>query len=296
MRARTQALISCAILAAFVQGTVPADGLDGFRKIAGSVQNAGNEVSKASSSIAAVTEEITPEQQYYIGRAVAGTVLKNYKLYDNKAATAYANKICAAITQASDMPLLYKGYYVGILDTDEVNAISSPGGHILITRGLMECAGDEDALAAVIAHEIAHIQLGHSVKAIKSNRATNELIKAVGDELPHSGNARILADLGVNVDVMVEELATSGYSKTQEFQADKKALSLMSDAGYDPQAMQDMLNLLKLKEEGQTTGFCKNHPDAASRIKNIKGDLKKYKKEYNRKVRTARFEKTQGIR
>ena len=294
MAIRKQVLIGCAILAAFVHAAVTADGLDGLRKIAGSVQNAGNEVSKASSSIAAVTEEITPEQQYYIGRAVAGTVLKNYKLYDNKAATSYANKICAAITQASDMPLLYKGYYVGILDTDEVNALSSPGGHILITRGLMECARDEDALAAVIAHEVAHIQLGHSVKAIKSNRATNELIKVVGEELPHSGNARILADLGVNIDSMVEELATSGYSKSQEFQADKKALSLMSDAGYDPQAMQDMLDFLKLKEEGQTAGFCKNHPDAASRLKNIKGDLKKYKKEYNRKAREARFAKNQG--
>lgn len=289
---KKQVLIGCAVLAAFIQASAVADGIDSLRRFTGTIQNAGNEISKASSSIATITEEITPEQQYYIGRAVAGTVLKNYKLYDNKAATAYVNKICAAITQASDMPLLFKGYYVGILDTDEVNAISSPGGHILVTRGLLDCAGDEDALAAVIAHEIAHIQLGHSVKAIKSNRTTNELIKFVGDEIPHSGNARILADLGVNVDDMVKDMLTSGYSKTQEFQADKKALSLMSDAGYDPAAMQDMLSLLKLKEQGQTSGFCKNHPDAESRLKNIKSDLKKYKKEYNRKVRTERFEKT----
>lgn len=293
MQAGKYSFIGAALLAALVQTAAFPAGLDTLKKVADSAKNAESSISKASSSIAAIAEDITPEQQYYIGRAVAGTVLKSYKLYDNKAATAYVNKICAVITQASDMPLLYKGYYVGILDTDEVNALSSPGGHILVTRGLLECAQDEDALAAVLAHEIAHIQLGHSVKAIKSNRATNELIKTVESEIPHGGNARILADLGVNIDDMVEEMVTSGYSKTQEFQADKKALSLMSDAGYDPAAMQDMLNLLKLKEAGQTSGFCKNHPDAESRIKNIKSELKKYKQEYNRNVRLARFGKTQ---
>ena len=287
-----KALLGCAILAVVIQSAVLADGLDGFRKIAGTVQSAGGEVSKASSSIAAITEEITPEQQYYIGRAVAGTVLKNYKLYDNKAATAYANKICAAITQASDMPLLYKGYFVGILDTPEVNAISSPGGHILVTRGLLACAGDEDALAAVIAHEVAHIQLGHSVKAIKSSRTTGELVKAFEDS--GSSSSQLLNDLGVDVDGMVNQLVNSGYSKTQEFQADKTALALLDGAGYDPAAMQEMLALLKEKEAGQTAGFCKNHPSAESRMKNIKGDLKKYKGNYERQEREKRFTDIQG--
>ncbi|MBQ9539308.1 MAG: M48 family metallopeptidase [Treponema sp.] len=283
-----------AAIALCVQSVVYSDGLDVLRRVNGdTIIKAGKGIEAASTSIANITEEITPEQQYYIGRAVAGTVLEKYKLYQNKEATAYANKICAAITQASDMPQLYKGYYVGILDSSEANAISTPGGHILITRGLLECARDEDALAAVIAHEIAHIQLGHSVKAIKSNRATSEFVKAV--QSGSSGNDALLLDGFKDcVNDVVDQVVTSGYSKSQEFQADKKALSLMSDAGYDPAAMQDMLNLLKLTESEQAGGFSKTHPSAESRIKNIKGDLKKYKKDYNRKVRQARFAKAQG--
>ena len=260
--------------------------------MAGSAQSIESGISKTASSIAVIAEDITPEQQYYIGRAVAGTVLQHYSLYEDKDATAYVNKICAALTQASDVPLLYKGYFVGILDTPEVNAISSPGGHILVTRGLLECAQDEDALAAVIVHEVAHIQLGHSVKAIKSSRTTGELVKAFEDS--GSSSAQLLNELGVDVDDMVNQLVNSGYSKTQEFQADKTALSLLDNAGYDPAAMQEMLTLLKEREAGQTAGFCKNHPSADSRLKNIKSDLKKYKGSYQRTEREKRFTDVKG--
>ncbi len=298
-----------AIVAVSIHSATYSAGLDMFKKITSaakdtgiidseseaSLNKAGNGISSVSSSIANVTEDITPEQQYYIGRAVAGTVLEKYKLYQNKDATAYVNKVCTAITQASDMPILYKGYYVGILDTEEVNAISTPGGHILVTRGLLECAKSEDALAAVIAHEIAHIQLGHSVKSIRSSRATNELVQAAqaGYNATMS-NSQLLTGFSDSVDDIVNKVVNSGYSKTQEFQADKKALSLMSDAGYDPAAMQDMLSLLKEKEAGQTAGFCKTHPSAESRLKNIKQDLKKYRGDYKRTAREPRFTATKG--
>ena len=219
---KRQAYIAAAVVAICAQALAFSDGLDVLKRVnPDTIIKAGKGIEAASTSIANIAEEITPEQQYYIGRAVAGTVLENYRLYQNKAATAYANRICAAITQASDMPVLYKGYYVGILDTDEVNAISTPGGHILITRGLMECAHDEDALAAVIAHEVAHIQLGHSVKAIRSSRATNELIKAT--QAGSGSSSQLLEGFKDSVDDIVNQVVTSGYSKTQEFQADKKS-------------------------------------------------------------------------
>ena len=79
----------------------------------------------------AAEDNITPEEAYYIGRTVAAIITKNYKIYDSPDATRYLNKICSAITINSAMPYLYKGYYVAILDTDEINALATPGGHIL---------------------------------------------------------------------------------------------------------------------------------------------------------------------
>ncbi|MDR0324377.1 MAG: M48 family metalloprotease, partial [Treponema sp.] len=123
--------------------------------------------------VSAAQEDFTPEQEYYIGRAVAANILSQYRLWNgNPALTAYLNNICAAITINSNPPEgdVFNGYHVAILDSTEINAFATSGGHILITRGLISAAKSEDALAAVIAHEVAHIQLKHSLKAIKESR------------------------------------------------------------------------------------------------------------------------------
>lgn len=253
-----------------------------------------NAVDTSAAAVASASEAITPEQQYYIGRAVAGTVLKNYKIYNNAQATAYVNKVCNTITQASDKPLLYKGYWVGILDTSEVNAISTPGGHILVTRGLLQCAESEDALAAVIAHEVAHIQLEHAVKAIKSSRATNAILVTADSASSVKGGTDVMGGFGDCVDDIVNQVVTSGYSKNQEYDADKKALSLMNDAGYNPAAMDSMLKLIKKTESSQKAGFCKTHPSADARLNNISSEKKKYNGSYAESSRIARFNKIKG--
>lgn len=239
---------------------------------------------KAIESIKKAAEEITPEQEYYIGRTVASTILNKYKLSkDTKELTLYLNEICNAITINSEMPYLYKGYYVAILDTDEINAMATPGGHILVTRGLINCTDSEDALAAVIAHEIGHIQLKHSISAIKSSRATDAIMKTVAVSVTAK-----TAGLGKEVDEITDGLndaandiakniVETGFSKAQEFAADKTAILLMADAGYDPNSMIEMLELLKTNSEGKTEGFSKTHPSPESRMDNVKKELKSMK-------------------
>lgn len=244
-------------------------------------------------------EEITPEQEYYIGRTVASTILNKYKLSkDVKELTLYLNEICSAITINSEMPYLYKGYYVAVLDSDEINAMATPGGHILITRGLINCTDSEDALAAVIAHEIGHIQLKHSIKAIKSSRATDAIMSTASASITER-----TAGLGDKVDQLTDglndaasdiakNLVETGFSKAQEFAADKKALTLMKDAGYDPNCMLDMLALLQVNSEGKTEGFSKTHPSPESRIDNVKKELKSLKvnvSSSDKNLRTQRF-------
>jgi len=255
-------------------------------------------IADSSTAIGDAAEVITPEQEYYIGRAVTGTVLESYKIYSAPKVQAYLNKICGTITANSDMPELYKGYSVAIMDTDEVNAFSSSGGHILVSRGLLKCAQSEDALAAVLAHEIAHIQLKHSIKAIKTKRATNALVKTAGTAFVASGSdeaKELVSTFGDTVNDITQTMVNTGYSKSQEFDADKKALALMAEAGYDVNAMKDMLVLLEKREAGQTKGFSKTHPTPAARIENLKNEYKKYKVKTSRTVRQARFNKIKDM-
>ena len=249
----------------------------------------------------AAEDNITPEEAYYIGRTVAAIITKNYKIYDSPDATEYLNKICTSITLNSSVPYLYKGYYVAILDTDEINALATPGGHIFVTRGLLKCTDSEDAVAAVLAHEISHIQLNHSIKAIKSSRITSaalEGVKNVTTKVYENSDANkykivkqedldFLTNAG---DEIVKTLMDSGFSITQEFDADRNALMLMSDSGYDPEAMDDMLSLLENNITDGDLGWSKTHPSPAARKKNVKNFKKKYPyKGSSKKNRQKRF-------
>lgn len=235
---------------------------------AGAVLNATASVSKAM-------EEVTPENEYYIGRAVAATVLTNYKVYNSPAKESYLNKICCTLAINSEHTEPFNGYHVKILDSNEVNAFATSGGHIFVTRGLLNCTNSEDSIAATIAHEMAHIQLQHSLKAIKTSRWTAAGISATSAA---ATVARSSAQDGATLNDMVGDVVTTmvnnGYSQSQEFDADSLALSLMASSGYNPKAMLDMLNLLKSAQAGKTGGMYKTHPTPEKRIANVNSALK----------------------
>jgi len=260
-----------------------------------------NASAKAIKAIDSAAQEFKPEQEYYIGRAVAATILTSYKLYtEDQKLTSYLNNICAAITINSSRPNIYNGYHVAMLDSNEINAFATSGGHIFVTRGLVNAAKSEDALAGVIAHEVAHIQLQHSIKVIKNSR-TNKALSATGTAVLVTGTAVVgtlastdVSDLNnftmaVNESVgeVVQTLVDNGYSQNQEFEADNTAMSLMAGAGYDPSGLIDMLkSLSKVQKKG--VGFGKTHPKPAQRITNAKKTVGKYKV-VDTSVRNARY-------
>jgi predicted Zn-dependent protease len=233
-------------------------------------------VSQSAHSIERALEDITPEQEYFIGRAVGANLLTNYRIYDeNPNLTLYLNQITAAIVINSSKPEIYNGYHTVILDSDEINAFATSGGHIFITRGLLNCAKSEDALAAVIAHEIAHIQLHHSIQAIKSSRVVSAVTEA-GSSV--AGLA--LSELAEVLDEAAEEIVTAlqeGYSQNQEFAADIRALELLVGAEYEPSSLLTMLLALEQNQPRHPGGFNQTHPMPEDRIANVQRPLRQYR-------------------
>jgi predicted Zn-dependent protease len=255
-------------------------------------QNIANAISISSKAIGTAAEEITPEQEYYIGRAVAANILSTYRLWNGNATlTAYLNRICASITINSPRPDVYNGYHVAILDSTEINAFATSGGHIFVTRGLINAARSEDALAGVIAHEIAHIQLQHSIKAIRNSRVTQALMvtgtSAAGAATGYNVNQ--LTDIfNESVGEIVTTLVNNGYSRDQEYQADNTAMSLMAAAGYNPSGLLDMLRQLS-SVQTSSSGFGKTHPTPAQRITNAEKTVGSYRVTDTGSSRQARF-------
>ena len=219
--------------------------------------------------------DMTLEDEYYLGRAVASEILKTYKPYTGDSAlTAYLNKICLTITVNSSKATLYSGYHVEILDTNEICAFASPGGHIFISRGLIACASSEDALAAVIAHEVAHIQHRHVAAMLESERTVNQLTAAA--DRAASMAARNLSAQEKNALLFRESLSVSvnmlfrdGYSRDQEFEADREARLLLIGSGYDPEALGEILGVLS--QRSQPGNMSRTHPSPAERIMRLAG-------------------------
>lgn len=261
-------------------------GIEGSVEMAESIVNSAESIEKA-------TEKIDPEQEYYIGRAVAAQILSKYELANEPELEKYLNQICSALVLNSERPTLFRGYSVGIIDTEEINAFATSGGHILVSTGLIKCATSEDALAAVLAHEIAHIQLEHSLKAIKTSRVTDAITKTTFATMTvlSEGEFQEFSDVfGDVVDEIVAEMVDSGYSKSQEYEADETALEIMAATGYNPLAMNEMLKVLKINQKGKS-GFSVTHPSPDERLKNLKDQYEHYDIEDTSAYRKERFAK-----
>jgi predicted Zn-dependent protease len=230
---------------------------------------------------------------YYIGRAVGANILKRYKPYTgNPALTDYLNKICAAITVNSPKPEIYNGYHLLILDTQEINAFASSGGHIFVTLGLIKLAASEDMLAAVIAHEVAHIQLEHALGLINEMKVYSNL-RATGDRAADIA-ARDMSDadrkflFNDSVNQIVETLMKNGFSQEQEFQADTQALSLLASAGYNPNSLIDMIRLLG-NNVRQSGGLNSTHPSPTMRMSNLQRTIRNFRITDTSRYRAERF-------
>jgi len=213
-------------------------------------------------------EDLTEEEEYYIGRAVAADLIARYGLHDDPALTAYLNRVGKAVSVFSTRPEIFAGYHVAVLATDEVNAFATPGGFIFVTRGILRLVPDEEALAAVLAHEVAHVANRHGLQAINKNRLL-EAFSVLGNEASRTLDQNEIAKLteiydGAVGDV-VKTLVETGYSREQESVADRQAVEFAAGVGYQPDAMLGFLDRMGSAETAEPLGMFLTHPPAAER-------------------------------
>ena len=227
---------------------------------------------KTSQAVEKAFTDITIEQEYFIGRAVAAEIVNRYRPLDRQAANTYLNLVGQALARVSDMPETFGGYHFLLLDSDEINAFAAPGGLVFVSRGLLRCCPDEDALAAVLAHEVGHVQAKHGLQAIKKSRLTDALT-IIGTESARQFGGAELAQLTTAFEGSIADvtstLVNNGYSRTYEYQADQIAVELLRRLGYDPAAMALMLRKMQGRLAGDSRGFARTHPSPAERLEKV---------------------------
>ncbi len=145
---------------------------------------------------------------------------------------------------------------VGVLADDGINAASAGGGEFYVTRGLLTRANDEQ-LAAVLAHEIAHDDLGHVAKA-QALGAGVQIGAAILDQI-FPGVGQIAPVAGT--------LITRAYSRQEELEADRHGVEILQRAGLPKEAMERTLVWLESQTGGSSGGgFFSTHPGTDERI------------------------------
>lgn len=208
------------------------------------------------------------DQEAQIGDAVSRQIEKNFTVIHDIDVNERTQRILNKIAAVCDRKELV--YTIKVLDREEINAISLPGGYVYIFKGLYDKLKVDDELAGVIAHEVGHITARHSIKKLQASYGylLSQLLA-----LQAGGGAT----QGVGLIYTSVFLA---YGRQDEFQADKLGVKYMKEAGYDPQGMIKVLEVLRnseYKAPAREVNYWRTHPYIPERIgivnKEITGQL-----------------------
>ena len=167
--------------------------------------------------------------------------------------------IMTPLLRVMDQPKSPREVRIGIMDTPEINAANAGGGEFYVTTGLLAKASDEQ-LRGVLAHEIAHDDLGHVAKLEMLGTGVNLGVVLLEQLIPGSSALTPIAG----------SLITRGYSRSEEFAADRHGVELLRRAGYPKAVMINALTWIsRTPGGGSGGGFLSTHPATADRIQEL---------------------------
>jgi len=206
------------------------------------------------------------------GKELHEKLIKSLPIYHDEKLNAYINRIGQKVVKNSHRPDIK--YHFTIIDAPDINAFALPGGYIYINRGLLTFLHSEAQLAAVLAHEVAHITARHVVKqdTARTSASTLTFLSVFTTGSVALGDATSLWSTA----------AVKGYGREMELQADGLAAEYLFNSDYAPQAMVEAIGVLKdqekfsryrAKEEGHRAksyhGVFSTHPRNDIRLKEV---------------------------
>jgi predicted Zn-dependent protease len=193
-------------------------------------------------------------------------------LHPDRDAQALVDSVGARLVQAAErltkVQIPYPFEFHLLADPKTVNAFALPGGQIFITAALYERLETEGQLAGVLGHEVGHVIERHGGERLANQQLTQGLIQAVA-----MGSESMSA---AQVAQMVGGVITMKYGREDELESDKWGVLLSTEAGYDPNAMRRVMEILR-EASGGGSGqpeFMSTHPDPGNRIERIEQHIR----------------------
>jgi beta-barrel assembly-enhancing protease len=214
---------------------------------------------------------VSKEQQVQLGQQVVAEVYKQMPVLPDSSPEAQyvqqlGRKLVSVIPQQDSWP-----YQFHVVPQKEINAFALPGGPIFVNIGTIAAAESEAQLAGVMAHEISHIYMQHSIKQMKKQQTQQGIASILGAILGQAGGAvGALGQLGIGLG---SGLLSMKYSRSDEAQADNVGAIVMYKAGYDPVALAQFFQ--RLEQQGGAGGpnFLSDHPNPGNRVAAIQQEI-----------------------
>jgi len=206
------------------------------------------------------------DQEVGMGRNIAREVAKKYKNVDDPLIQKRVEDIGNRLVVVCDRKDI--DYRFTVLDDEDINAVSLPGGFVYVNKGLIDKVANDDELAGVLAHEIGHIVARHSIKKLQALNSYS-ILRILVAAAPQSGA------VGAAADTAFTELIL-GYSREDELLADQLAARYTRLAGYDPRGIINFLERLQVIEKRkplQPKIYFKTHPYVPDRVRVVKEEL-----------------------
>lgn len=271
-------LISLFFLISISSWTLSAHAIDFGSLLGGGDDGGGNtfdlgEIISGVKDISRTVTGIDEEAEIEIGRDAAAVLLGASKPVNDPALQRYVNKIGRWVVNQTSRPHL--PWRFAVLSSSHVNAFATPGGNIFITDGLLRTLNSEAELAAVLAHEAAHVIKKHHIKAMSSLNTSglSGVLKLAGQTSSGQSNQLTTAMVG-----QVKDMYLRGLDKDDEFEADRMGVVIASRAGYDPFALVAVLQTLDSinPEHSSLALLYKTHPPASDRLDRLDPALEQF--------------------
>ena len=209
-------------------------------------------------------------------------------LSTQKAKSAQVTRVGQRIAAATEAYLKYAGleselqnfaWEFNLVKSDDVNAWCMPGGKIVVYEGILPVTQDEASLAIVLGHEIAHAVAKHSAERISNEYKQQAAVSVLGGVASAAGMGPNTASIASSVIGIGTKAWTSGFSRSQESEADHIGLIFAAMAGYDPQGALAFWQRMAAAGNSSNSIFS-DHPSDEKRIKQIQGWIPEAMKYY----------------
>jgi predicted Zn-dependent protease len=212
---------------------------------------------------------VLPDNQVALMGAQAFANLKQKMPLDaDRTANAYVECVAGAITRE-----VGGQWDVAVFREDSPNAFALPGGKIGVHSGMLRVATNQHQLAAVLAHEVAHVLARHTNERISQEMAMQQglgLIQAIANPVSPTGQALMgLLGVGAQYGVLMP------YSRLQESEADLLGLDLMAKAGFDPRESINLWQNMARAGGAEPVEFLSTHPSSATRMQDLQQRIPK---------------------